>query len=86
MVRKVWVCFDEEDEIIEVCNETDRSQCEFKDCELYIMKLIPVKKEFVELEEKLEELKKADRDFDNVVRGFKASSRRLKRSLDRYKI
>ena len=86
MVRKVWVCFDEDDEIVEVCNDSDRRTCDEKDCELYVMKLIPVKKEFVKLEEKLEELKKADKEFDDVVRGFKASSRRLKRSLDRFKI
>ena len=86
MVRKVWVCFDEEYEQLEVCTDEDRKTCLYKDCELYVMKLIPIKKEVVELEKKIEELKKADKDFDEVVKGFQTSSRRLKRSLDRFKI
>lgn len=86
MISKVWVCFDSDGDVLHVCNDEDRPGCSFKDCELYVMKLIPVKKEVEELREKLEEMKKADKDFDEVVKGLNASSRRLKRSLDRFKI
>lgn len=86
MVRKVWVCFDEDDNIIEVCDQAGRKQCEFKDCELYVMKLIPVYKDASELERVAGEFERTAKDFDEVTKGFQTSSRRLKRSLDRYKI
>ena len=86
MIRKVWVCFDDDDNITEVCTELDRAHCNFKDCEQYIMKLIPISREMSDLEEDFNEIKKAAREFDEVVKGFEHSSRKLKRSLDRFKI
>jgi hypothetical protein len=86
MVRKVWVCFDEEYEQLEVCTDEDRKTCLYKDCEPYVMKLIPVNKDASELNRAVSEFERTAKDFDEVTKGFKTSSRRLKRSLDRYKI
>lgn len=86
MIRKVWVCFDDEDNIIEVCTNADRNICNVQDCEQYIMKLIPIDREMTELEKELDKVVKTTKDFDEVVKGFERSSRKLKRSLDRFKI
>jgi len=86
MVRKVWVCFDEDDNIINVCDGCPDPDCLSKDCELYIMKLIPVKRSFSELEKEVDKVKKKAKELDDVAKGFERSSRRLKRSLDRFKI
>jgi hypothetical protein len=86
MIRKVWVCFDDEDNIIEVCTNADRNICNVQDCEQYIMKLIPIDREMTELEKEVEDFVKTTKDFDEVVKGFERSSRKLKRSLDRFKI
>ena len=86
MIRKVWVCFDEDDNIENVCDGERDPDCLSKDCEQYIMKLIPINREMTELEEEVKEVVKSTKEFDEVVKGFERSTRKLKRSLDRYKI
>ena len=86
MVRKVWVCFDEDDYILNICDGDPDPDCLSKDCGQYVIKLIPVNRDIGELEEKADEFEKAVKEFDEVAKGFNRSTRRLKKSLDRYKI
>ena len=86
MVRKVWVCFDEDDHILEVCDGERDPDCLAKDCDQYVMKLIPIQRDEGELEDKANELKKSLKELDAIDKEFDKSFRRLKKSMDRYRI
>lgn len=86
MVRKVWVCFDEHDNIIEVCNEVDKVSCNVKNCEQYVMKLIPIYRDESEIEKRLNDFEKSASDLDRVMDGFEKSADELRKSLKRFRI
>lgn len=86
MVRKVWVCFDEEDHILEVCEGDRDPDCLSKDCSQFVMKLIPINRDIGELEDMAEGLRKGFKDLDKIDKEFDQSFRKLKKSLDRYRI
>lgn len=86
MVRKVWVCFDEDGDILNVCDGDLDPDCLSKDCGQFVMKLIPVNRDIGELEDKAREFKQALEELNEIDKAFDKSARKLKKSLDRYRI
>lgn len=86
LVRKVWVCFDKDDCILEVCEEERDPDCLAKDCGQFVMKLIPIHRDIGELEDRAKDFEKALNEMKEVDKEFDQSMRRLKKSMDRYRI
>jgi hypothetical protein len=88
MVLKVFVCFNENDEIVKICaDKRDCDSTEESQCEEYIMKLIPIDRGFTtdsgEYTKTLKELEQSTKRFANKM---KRESKALEKSIKKFKI
>jgi hypothetical protein len=88
MIYKVFVCFNENDEIKKIC--IDKRECDFTgefQCEEYVMKLIPIDRGFsvdpAEYNKTIKELEKSSKQF---AARMKRETKELEKSIKKFKI
>lgn len=87
MVFKVFVCFNENDEIVKICSDKRDCDSTGSQCEEYIMKLIPIDRGFntdpAEYTQTLKELEQSTKRFANRM---KRETKELEKSIKKFKI
>ena len=88
MTYKVFVCFNENDEIIKIC--FDKRECDFTgdfQCEEFVMKLIPINRGFnIDANNYTQTIKELEKSTAKFAKHMEKEKKELEKSIKKFKL